>query len=47
LRFSERLLGALKKGAARFLKRAAPMKATGGVTPVADFYQKSTLALFL
>jgi hypothetical protein len=47
LKFSERLFGASKKGAARFFKRAAPMKATGGVTPVADFYQKSTLALFL
>ena len=46
-RFSERRYGALKKGAARFWKRAAPMKATGGVTPVADFYQKSMVALFL
>jgi hypothetical protein len=46
-KFSERRYGALKKGAARFCKRAAPMKATGGVTPVAEFYQKSTLALFL
>jgi hypothetical protein len=46
-KFSERRYGALKKGAARFWKRAAPMKATGGVTPVADFYQKSMVALFL
>ncbi|MFZ1065026.1 MAG: hypothetical protein WAN42_05895 [Pseudolabrys sp.] len=46
-KFSERRYGALKKGAARFCKRAAPMKATGGVTPVADFYQKSMVALFL
>ena len=44
-KFSERRYGALKKGAARFWKRAAPMKATGGVTPVADFYQKSMVAL--
>jgi hypothetical protein len=46
-KFSERRYGALKKGAARFWKRAAPMKAIGGVTPVADFYQKSMVALFL
>jgi len=46
-KFSERRYGALKKGAARFWKRAALMKATGGVTPVADFYQRSTVALFL
>ena len=46
-KFSERRYGALKKGAARFCKRAAPMKATGGVTPVAEFYQKSMVALFL
>jgi hypothetical protein len=46
-KFSERRYGALKKGAARFWKRAAPIKAIGGVTPVADFYQKSMVALFL
>jgi hypothetical protein len=37
---------ALKKGAARFAT-AAPKKATGGVTPVADNYQKSVAGLFL
>jgi hypothetical protein len=36
----------LKKGAARFAT-AAPKKATGGVTPVADNYQKSIAGLFL
>jgi hypothetical protein len=46
-KFSERRYGALKKGAVRFWKRAAPMKATGGVPRVADFYQKSMVALFL
>jgi hypothetical protein len=45
--FSERLFGASKKGAARFFQRAAPMKATGGVTPVADNYQKSIAGIFL
>jgi len=44
--FSERHYRPLKKGAAR-LERAAPMEATGGVTPVADYYQKSMVALFL
>jgi hypothetical protein len=44
--FGAPIRGSEKRGRA-FLQTAAPMKATGGVTPVAEFYQKSMVALFL
>jgi hypothetical protein len=37
----------LKREAARFSQTAAPIKATGGVTPVATRYQKSLGAIYL